>query len=527
MRRAVPAPLRARAVPQPFPAPVRGWIENENLAANGGGGMLVAENVFPLASTVRVRGGSLRVATVGDDPILSLIPFRSGTTTKLFAATASAVYDISALNPTTVPVPLLTLQDSGYWSATQFGTAGGEYLVMVNGANSARYWNGSSFQLLTDTSTPISLTGIATGNLLRVWQHAERVWAIQKNSLKAWYLPVNAIGGAMEQFSLSGVFKRGGNLYIGASWSQDTGSGPDDYCVFITDQGEVAVYSGIDPSSVDTWAKVGVYDLGTPISPDTINAGGDLLVCTVDGIVPLSACMNKDPAALSVAAITRPIEQAWARAVSTRDVTKPIRLMKWQGEKMIVVGLPHRNEVFVCNAQTGAWARWTGINAQALVAYGAGAYFSDAVGEVFQFEAAGSDDGRIYVARMSWLPDHLRAAGAYKTANQCRATFRALAPFRPALSVATDYAKRFPVAPDVEPDASSPALWDVGQWDVSKWDDSPDSEERETITTQWVSVDASGINHAPQVQISCGSARRPDAELIAFDIMFEAGETVV
>ena len=527
MRRAVAPQFRAQSRTQSYPAPTRGWIENENLAANGGNGLQVAENVFPLASTVRVRGGSLRVATVGDDGIRTLIPYRSGATMKLFAMTANAGYDVSALNPTTAPGTFLTAQTSGEWSFVQFGTAGGEFIVAVNGSNSARYYDGSVWRILTDTSTPISLTGVSTGSLSRVWSHGSRLWAIQKDTLKAWYLPVNAIGGAAVQFSLSGVFKRGGNLYIGTAWSQDTGSGPDDYCVFITDQGEVAVYSGIDPSDADTWALVGLYDIGVPISPDTARAGGDVLICTVDGIVPLSAALNKDPAALSLAAITRPIEIAWSRAVARRDPLRPIRLMRWQGEKMFIVGIPHRQEAYVCNAQTGAWARWTGLDVQAMGEYGGFAYFANSAGELFQFEAAGSDDGAIYVARMSWLPDDMGAPGAYKTARVGRGTFRALAPFTPRLSVATSYRRTFPVAPDASIDPSNPALWDVGVWDVSEWDDTDDSEERETIQTKWKTVIGSGITLAPQVQISCGGSRRPDAELVAFDLTFELGETVV
>jgi hypothetical protein len=76
-------------------------------------------------------------------------------------------------------------------------------------------------------------------------------------------------------------------------------------------------------------------------------------------------------------------------------------------------------------------------------------------------------------------------------------------------------------------DTSAPALWDVGVWDVSKWDDAPDSEARMTATTRWVSVGKSGISGSAQVQVSCGSARKPDAELVIVDALYEPGGVVV
>lgn len=510
-----------------FPAPVRGLIENENLAMNGGAGASVMENWFPLQSTVRVRGGALMVATIGSSPVLSLIPYNTGNVSKLFAASATAVYEITAFNTTTPPAAAFSGQTSGRWSYVQFGTSAGNYIVMANGTDSARYYDGTTWAALTAVSTPIAITGVTTSTLSHLWIHGTRIWAVQKGTLDAWYLPVDQIGGAMTRFPLASTFERGGSLLFGSSWSSDSGDGMDDRCGFFTTEGEVAVYEGTSPASASTWSKIGRYDFGSPVGSTVMRAGGDVLLSTTDGIIPLSQVVSTDPAGLAVKAVTRPIEPSWRRAVKLRDTTLPFITLKWAKENMGIVGLPHRNETFVVNVTTGAWGKYTGWDVQSLGLYADNAYFGDSTGSVFLCEGSGADDGLPYVARLQLLPDHLKAPGRTKALHLMRAIFRALAPFTASLSSTTDYQRDFPTPPAAAADDTSPALWDVGQWDVSQWDDSPDSEERQTITTQWRSVGRSGFSAAPQVQITSGGARRPDAELVTIDMTYEVGALVV
>lgn len=513
-----------------FAAPVRGLIENENLAMNGGNGCSVLDNWFPLQATVRLRGGAFKVADVGSAPILKLIPYQVGPTVglgpKFFAATATNVYDITSLNPETTPTSVVSGASSGRWSFVQFGTAGGSFLVMVNGTNFARLYNGTTWTTINASSTP-AITGVATNVLSHVWVHGRRLWAVEKNTMNAWYLPVNSIAGVMTQFAMGGVFKKGGSLLFGTVWSSDSGAGMDDRCLFVTDQGEVAVYEGVDPSDLATWRIVGRYEMAPPVSAETISSGGDVLFATTDGVVPISQVTNKDPSQLSLAAITRPVEPTWLRAVRTRDPAIPFSMAKWDAGSMGIFGFPHRNETLVVNMQTAAWAKYTGWDVQALGLFNGQAYFADGLGNVYQAEGGGSDNGAIYVARLQTLPNHLGAPGFRKVTTQARASFRALAPFTARLSVAIDYDRNFPNPPSAALDATTPALWDVGQWDVSRWDDGPDAEERLPVSTRWRSTPGSGFSHSAQLQVTCGGTRKPDAELVAIDLMYQRGAMVV
>lgn len=527
MRRPVPAIVRAQATYPSLPAPVRGWIENENLARNGGQGCSVLENWFPLQATVRLRGGHLKSATVGSSPVLSLITWQSGGISKFFAATASAVFDISSLNADTAPSAAFSGQTSGRWSWVQFGTSGGNYVVMVNGTDNPRYYDGSTWTEITGVSSPIAITGVTPSTLSHVWMHSNRIWAVKKGTPDAYYLPVDVIGGSMTKFPLGSVFRRGGSLLFGETWSGDSGDGMDDRCIFVSDQGEVAVYQGIDPSDADTWSLVGRYDISRPTGVTTVRAGGDVLIAMNDGIVPISAVVVKDPAALALSAVTRAIEPSWRRAMRLTD-TEPVQIFKWPRESMMLVGLPNDpSTMFAVNMQTGAWAKWTGMSAQCFGLYNDRAYFGASDGKVYAVEASGEDNELPYVCRMSMLPDPLGAPGAVKSIKQARATFRALAPFTARLSVATDYRTDFPTPPNAVINDSTPALWDVGLWDVSKWDDGEDSELRQTVSTRWRSIGRLGFTAGAQVQVTCSGTRKPDAELVAFDLSVVPGAVVV
>ena len=65
--------------------------------------------------------------------------------------------------------------------------------------------------------------------------------------MNAWYLDIDAVGGLLHQIPLSGSASGGGHLLFGAVWSLDAGDGADDKCVFVTDLGEVLVFTGSNP----------------------------------------------------------------------------------------------------------------------------------------------------------------------------------------------------------------------------------------------------------------------------------------
>ncbi len=375
------------AQPVAFPAPTGGWVENVNIATGGPGTARVMENTFPGVQGCRVRGGRKKVATVGAR-VKSMFTYQSGVVSRMFAATSAAIYDITGLIASTVPTAAVSGMASGYWSTVQMGTAGGEFLVAVNGTDTPRTFNGTTW-------ATTAITGVTSSELSYVSKHKSRLWFIQKNSLKAWYLPVDSIAGAAVDLSLAGVMQRGGSLMFIATWSQDAGDGQDDRIVFVSTEGEVAVYQGSNPASAADWSLVGLYNITKPLGPKChFPAGGDLVIGTETGLIPLSAVTQKDPAAMDVSAMSAAIEQSWRDQVKRRTVDQPMELFKWPRENMLMVSLPHdQTTSFVANIQTGAWCKYIGWDVQAATVFRDQMYIGDRAGFVYAAEVGGSDEG--------------------------------------------------------------------------------------------------------------------------------------
>ncbi len=514
---------RALASPYSFMPPVRGVILNEPLPNGKPGGALVLENWIPTAGGARVRGGSLKTATIGANPVRRLWTFKSGQVEEFFASDDQNIFNITTVvNNVTPPAAAVTGQSNGYYSTAQFGTAGGNFLYAVNGANDAQLYDGLTWKAINNASVP-AFTGVATSALSFVWSFASRLFFVQKDSMNAWYLPVDSIGGAAQAFSLAGVFQEGGSLLFGGKWSLDAGDGLDDKCVFVSTEGEVAIFQGTNPGSAADWQKVGVYKITKPMGPNaTMQAGGDLLISTSDGIVPISEAVNKDAAALSLSAVTRAIEPAWKKQVPLRSAL-PWELMKWPTANLMVVSLPAADAsiptlCFVANTQTGAWGFITGWDTRCMAHYGGSGFFGTSKGTIHQMDVTGSDDGLPYTCTYVGLPDQIKTPGIYKTIYSGRATFLANIPFKPKVSASMNYRVKLPTPPS-SPANSAMDLWDVGLWDVAVWDAGSVID----VTTKWVSIGKSGFAMSPQVQITLGVNITPKIDLVQFDITYQRG----
>lgn len=519
--RPMPSAAQQRASPRSFLAPVRGWIQSQSPAVDNPGGASILENFFPTTRGIRPRGGSLRQATI-DNPVQSLMVWRSGTLERVFASSAGAIYNVTAPpDPMVQPPAEVTGKSSGFYSSAMFASSGGDFLVAVNGSDNRLLYDGSSW------STNPAITGVSSAALSYVWVFKNRLFFVEKDTMNAWCLAVDAIGGAAIQISFSGVFKRGGSLLFGETWSVDAGDGLDDVCVFISTTGEVAAFSGSDPADPNNWAAVGRYDIGRPLGQNAhFRAGGDLIVATTDGLVPLSAAMDKDPAALTLAAITRNIEDEWKRQAVARESSKYWCCVKWVARNMAIIGLPTvgsaESYCYVVNLLTGAWAKYTGWDIVALAETGNIVLFAAPSGGIFIAEAGGTDDGAAYASTFVGLYDRLGMPSAAKTVKMARSTWLFRKPFLPKISFSFDYLPRLGAYPNA---AIHPALdvWDVGLWDVAMWDS---GTALETIT-RWVSVAGSGFAVAPAVQITHSHASPPEAELVSIDLLYESGGVAV
>ena len=517
---------KAHAQPYRFPAPINGWVLNENRALSQPGSARILDNWIPTTTGVRVRGGSRKYATIhATEPCESMISFKSGALELFFAATASVICDITTvIDPIIPPTPAVTGRTGGYYSWEQFGTAGGDYLYAVNGSDAPLLFDGAVWTPITGVSAP-AITGVTASELSHVWSFANRLFFVRKGTIEAYFLPVDSIGGAAQSFSLAGVFKRGGALMFGAKWSMDAGDGLDDKCVFVSTEGEVAVYEGTNPGSAAEWRKAGVYQITRPLGPNaTISAGGDLLIATEAGMVPLSEAVRRDVAALELGAVSKNISPYWqerAQAITTL----PWEAVKIPKTNIMVISQPDTvdplGSCLVANLQTGAWSRFTGWRTRCLGVFKGKGYYGAEDTCVYAMEEGGSDNGAMYTCTYLGQHDDFGATAMQKTVTQMRPVFQSANPINPQLSAIADYDETLPAPPSSGPDFSL-GVWDEGLWDVAFWD----SGSTSVAAAQWTAIGATGYVIAPLLQLTFGVTPAPRVELVAIDAAFHVGELV-
>ena len=520
------APPKQQPAPRPamaftFPSPIRGLVLNENIAMPGPAGAKVLDNWICTTTGIKARAGTAAHVPLGSE-IGAMFVYRTGAFERAFAATATAIYDVTSPSATT-PTAAVTGLTSGAWSDEQFGTAGGDFLYIVNGTDNARLYDGTTWTTITGVSTP-AITGVATTALSHVWSYASRLFFVEGGTMNAWYLPVDSIGGAAASFSLAGIFKKGGALLFGATWSLDAGDGLDDKCVFVSDQGEVAIYEGTNPGAAAEWRLAGVYNISKPLGPKAImQAGGDLLIATQNGLVPLSQAIQRDVAALELSAVSAPIAPIWREKGFSLSAGN-WEIVKWPSENIMIVSQPGigENSCLVANLQTGAWSRFTGFNVKTLAFFNGFVYFGGTDGTVRRFQTGASDDDNVYTAVFIGSAEDMTAKGVEKTVAQMRATFRTSTEIEPYVSAKINYDEIPSAPPSASTVIGEAPLWGFAVWGVSKWGGTPTA----TAKAFWRAVGRTGFVAAPEVQITFGGGVRPNVELVSIDATFHIGALV-
>ena len=307
------------------------------------------------------------------------------------------------------------------------------------------------------------------------------------------------------------------------------GDGIDDRIVFVTNQGEAAVYSGsfADASNI---SFVGRFDIGSPPLGKNafLSVGGDLIIMTQAGWIPMSQVVGNDETRLSSVSVTAKIETLWRKMVNDRG-SVPWQAIRWPERGVALISLPKTdaNQDRMClvfNVETMAAAIFTGWDVRSLARFDGNIYFGTSDGKIMLADSGGSDDGSAYVARAAGLAERL-AGGLPMTARLARAAFEYSTDFNMRISIAADYGYDFPAPPAaMEVSSGGAALWDSALWDQARWDQGLDAPVKRK--SNWEAVGGYGFALAWQVQITIGSDVAPDIELQSIDLTYEIGNVV-
>jgi hypothetical protein len=142
-----------------IPAPVGGWNAQDSIADMGPKDAVFLDNFFPRTTDVQLRLGSLLHATLpANREIRTLMGYKSpSAVTKLFAAANDGIYEVTAGGAIVSAAISATL---GAWQWLQTTTAGGSFLIAVNGQDGSRLYNGTNWIVHSPTSTAQTISSI-------------------------------------------------------------------------------------------------------------------------------------------------------------------------------------------------------------------------------------------------------------------------------------------------------------------------------------------------------------------------------
>lgn len=449
-----PARRNPRKVPttigRSVPAPVGGWNAISPLAAMDVKDAVILDNWIPRAGYVELRKGSAAWCGAANFPVESLLVWRGAANgaDEMYAVLDGDIYDVT-IQTTPFTSPVYTGLTSNLVQYLNFANDGGAFIICVNGADTPFEYDGSTFDTLSITGASGSITLDPT-LLVDVMEHKKRLFFIEKGTLRVWFLDVLAIEGTAQLLDLGSVFEEGGALLCMGAWSLDSGGGQDNYAVFVTDQGEVAVYQGTDPADSTNWAQVAIFHIGIPLGRRALfKYGADLNILTTNGVLPLSQALNRDRAQDENVAITAKIQNAFSVAAQAYQSHQGWEAITYQRGTLALYNIPVESLLtsyqYVQNIQTGAWCRFTGLNAFCW-AIKDDAIFFGAIDGVNQWDVGVVDNGQDVVADLKTAFNYFGDRGSLKRFTLLRPTLNATANVLPAIEILTDYHEREPTA---------------------------------------------------------------------------------
>lgn len=460
-----------RSVNFTLPAPIGGLNARDSLDTMEPTDAIVMDNYIPSETKVALRKGFQKYVAMEDEKVRTLAEFKHPTEPRFFAFAGGNVFNIASKT---------LIKDYGkeyktsVWQYCQFKNR----MIFVNGMDEPQ-----TFYLENDEdrfeTAAFSGDGLVLNKLINVAVSKQRLWFVEKGSLKVWYSEgVSEVQGNLLSFDLSTIATQGGELMAVASWTQDGGQGIDDLTVFITSQGEALVYAGSNPNAADDWTLKGVYQISKPIGYRcTLQYQGDVVIISEDGYIPLSKAL--------------PLEKANSSQIAFSDkirglVLERTRVSKskegWQGiiygrggYAIFNVPVYQKFEQHVINVNTGAWCRFTGINAICWGLFQDRIYFGSE-GGVFLFDEGYSDD-KVHIL------GHVEQAFSNLGSNN----LKKIQLLNPRTKSSTKYALVIYTNMDFE-DRNVAYQENIGSYGMTKWNEAKWSTLANPIGTKWATL---------------------------------------
>lgn len=449
-----------------LPAPIGGWNAKDPIAAMPMKDAVKLLNFFPRTSDCALRGGYASHATGVTGTIKTLAEYNEwdGTST-FFAVDDNDVWDVTASGAASAQSATVT---NGKFQYLNYSNGTNNWLMMFNGVDSPLYFDGTTWTSVTGATSP-AITGLTTTNIISACAYKERIYLVEKDSMSAWYLPVNAVGGAATEFDMSSYADLGGYLMWASTWSYDAGDGPNDAIVFMTSEGQLIVYVGNYPGG--TWALVGVYYVGKPIGRRSkVKLGGDIYIICQNGVFPISKVLKSQRIDEEISA-TRKIEQAFNSAATLYSGVFGWEGVVYHNESAMIFNIPiaegGESKQYVMNTITGAWCEFDSWDAECFGILNDELYFASGT-TVYKAWTGTADNGGDIIAIGKCAFNYFGRSTQQKRFNM----FRPMIQVNGNITFLTGYDVDFsdnPIIGESTYSVVSGAVWDSGNWDEVYW----------------------------------------------------------
>ena len=459
---------------------------------------VLLDNWFPGTTSVDLRKGRTAFATFTGD--CETVIAYNGASSEVFVAvdtTDDAIIDATAGGAISTPVvggsgPTVQALSNARFDYQNFGNTAGQFLSLVNGADTPLQYDGTTWSASTMTGS-----GLTTSDLFTVGVFAERLWFLESGTFNVWYLDTNAITGTATKLNVGSLFKLGGSLYNIVTWTADTASQLADFISFVSSEGEVVTFTGTDPSSEATWLRIAHFRVGRPVTTGNrawTKVGSESVLITADGLIPLSVAVLKDRADTS-AVITDKIRNLFNADVSTHGSRFGWSVVLHPEGQKLVVNVPivenSASYQYVMNTQTGAWCRFTDWDAFCFESTRDTLYWGGS-GVLAKADTGLDDAGEPITAKAKQAFSYFGQRGRIKEVTAARPILTIDGPVDLLLGVDVDYG-------DVDPTSSVPIDGNAGDawetaWDVA-WTGAP------IIYDSWNSVRGVGYAIAPRFTV--------------------------
>jgi hypothetical protein len=286
----------------------------------------------------------------------------------------------------------------------------------------------------------------------------------------------------------------------------------DDYLVFVSSRGEVLVYGGNDV--LGAWAMRGLYRMGAPVgNRPFLKFGGDLLVISQDGLIPLSSALSSDRIQPK-SAVSFKIQSAVSSAISSYGANFGWQTINYPKGNMLILNVPvaaGQQQQYVMNTITGAWCSFTGWNANCWALYQDGPYFgsSNFIGKAFN---GFQDNGGYITADGLQAFDYFKSNGNRKRFTMMRPVMRANSVPQVQASVNVDFDTNTPPF-SLNVGTAVSGNWDVAVWDAGIWGGL-------NIYKNWQGANVTGYSGAPRLTAVSNGV---DIRWVSTDLVMEVG----